>query len=273
MHWWEHTVEIFCQNFFLSRWSERLQTICVRVALQLLQLLHLQDFCLSATQWDKTFPDNSYSSGNMHVHFFLVNISTRHQAVASPNIFPSHSEWWDWPGRSRAVKMQKPREIVERTTVSVWRLEIFAVASCQEMSRIATAFALGWTLEYSEGNTKTPAELYQDHFKLTLDCPAQLSRISSTSFCTFKVVSSRTRGNNSCHQNLMIIIALANLVSRLKVGRRCLSGVTLWPSAVTTWKLCWKNMDETSVWCSAVILEVFRKRRRRRRKRSLAAPV
>ena len=57
----------------------------------------------------------------------------------------------------------------------------------------------------------------------------------------------------------MIIIALANLVSRLKVGRRCLSGVTLWPSAVTTWKLCRKNMDETSVWCSAVILEVFRK--------------
>ena len=158
-----------------------------------------------------------------------------------------------------AVKMQKPREIVERTTVSVWRLEIFAVASCQEMSRIATAFALGWTLEYSERNTKTPAGLYQDHFKLTLDCPAQLSRISSTSFCTFKVVSSRTWGNNSCHQNLMIIIALANLVSRLKVGRRCLSGVTLWPSAVTTWKLCWKNMDETSVWCSAVILEVFRR--------------
>ena len=152
MHWWEHTVEIFCQNFLLSRWSERLQTICVRVALQLLQLLHLQDFCLSATQWDKTFPDNSYSSGNMHVQFFLVNISTRHQAVASPQtqIFFHRTVSDETDQAEAAVKMQKPREIVERTTVSVWRLEIFAVASCQEMSRIATAFALGWTLEYSE---------------------------------------------------------------------------------------------------------------------------
>ena len=155
MHWWEHTVEIFCQNFLLSRWSERLETICVRVALQLLQLLHLQDFCLSATQWDKTFPDNSYSSGNMFSFSLWTLVPGTRQWL--PQIFFHRTVSDETDQAEAAVKMQKPREIVERTKVSVWRLEIFAVASCQEMSRIATAFALGWTLEYSERNTKTPA--------------------------------------------------------------------------------------------------------------------
>ena len=136
MHWWEHTVEIFCQNFLLSRWSERLQTICVRVALQLLQLLqllHLQDFCLSATQWDKTFPDNSYSSGNMHVQFFLVNISTRQWLP--PNIFPSHSEWWDWPGRSRCKNAKAQRNCGENNSLG---LAFRNICSCQLRKSLVT---------------------------------------------------------------------------------------------------------------------------------------
>ena len=144
-HWWEHTVEIFCQNFFLSRWSERLQTICVRVALQLLQLLHLQDFCLSATQWDKTFPDNSYSSGNMHVQFFLVNISTRHQAVASPNIFPSHSEWWDWPGRSRCKNAKAQRNCGENNSLG---LAFRNICSCQLPRDVSNCHGLRTWLDF-----------------------------------------------------------------------------------------------------------------------------
>ena len=157
MHWWEHTVEIFCQNFFLSKWSERLQTICVRVSLQLLQLLHLQDFYLSANlNGTKRFQTTATLQATCMFSFSLWTLvpGTRQWL---PQIFFHRTVSDETDQAEAAVKMQKPREIVERTTVSVWRLEIFAVASCQEMSRIATAFALGWTLEYSERNTKTPA--------------------------------------------------------------------------------------------------------------------